>query len=112
LQTLLNIQIIKEKEPSKPAVRGIMVVFRGQISILESSCLECNFQMVVLSESRAGQLQASCSHYSSSNVFGNKVPWECPKPPLEPQMNYRHISPVALSSLHPPPFYLVLSPGI
>ena len=84
MQTLLNIQTIKEKEPSKPAVRGIMVVFRGEISILQNPCLEGNFQMVVLSEPRAGQLQATWSHYSSTNAFGYKVPWECPKPPLEP----------------------------
>lgn len=59
MQTLLTIKMIKEKEPLKPAVRGIMVVFKGEISILESPCLEGNFQVVVPLEARAGQLQAT-----------------------------------------------------
>lgn len=71
------------KEPSKPAVRVIMVFFRGEMSILENLCLEINFQIGVLSEPRAGQLQATWSHYSSTNVLENKVSREYAKSPLE-----------------------------
>lgn len=74
--------MIKEEEPTKPAVRGIMVVFRGEISISETPCLEGNFQMVVLLKPRAGQLHGVITLLEMSSE--TKCPGNVLKPFLEP----------------------------